>query len=378
MGLLDYYKQFQGLSDDEVSAELRERSAERKAKALERVDPADLSRTTWPGLPHPYVVSAITYAARRGMHTYADPNASELRSEIAHRLGVEDRRVAVGNGIAQLMSEATAELLEPGDELVTPWPSYPLYPILARRFHGRAVPVPGFGSEPILAAINDKTRIVVVCNPNDPTGDLLGVDELDDMLGRLPERVVVFLDEALVDYVDAQPRDAALELIERHPRLLVFRTFSKAWGLAGLRCGFVVGGEGSEAVLEHLEPDLGIDELAQAGVLEALRTTGTRIDERVALVRKQRARVVEGLRDTPYEVAPTQANVVWIKLPGVDGAELARRLETHHVLVQSGGGIGSPDHVRASVHLPEHADRLLWALDLAATEDAAHDGAHAR
>ena len=363
MGLLDYYKQFEALSEEEVSEELRRQAAERKAKALERVEPIDLSRTTWPGLPHPYVVNSITYAARRGLNKYADPHATELRSEIAHRHGVEPARVVVGNGAAQLLASTATALLEPRDELITAWPSYPLYPVLARRCHGHAVPVPGFGADPLLAAVNDKTRIVAVCNPNDPTGELMALDELDHLLASLPERVVTFLDEALVDYADKMPDDGSIELLARHERLLVFRTFSKAWGLAGLRCGYVVGPEGSEALLEQLEPDLGVDELAQAGALEALRSTGPRVAKGVMTARAQRDRVVEALSGTPVEVMPSQANVVWMRARGIDGAELARRLERHGVIVQPGGAIGAPEYIRASVHLPQHAERLMHALE---------------
>ena len=363
MGLLDYYKQFEGLSDEEYSERLRKESAERKAKALERVEPIDLSRTTWPGLPHPYVVNSITYAARRGLNRYADPHATELRSEIAHRHGVEPGRVVVGNGAAQLLSYAASALFEPRDELVTAWPSYPLYPVLARRSHGRAVPVPGFGADALLAAVNDRTRIVAVCNPNDPTGELMDLDELDHLLASLPERVVTFLDEALVDYAEKMPDDGSIDLLGRHERLLVFRTFSKAWGLAGLRCGYVIGPAGSEALLEQLEPDLGVDELAQAGALEALQSTGARVAKGIATVRAQRDRVVEALRGSAVEVAPSQANVLWMRVAGLDGAELARRLEHHGVIVQPGGAIGQPDRIRASVHLPQHAERLMHALE---------------
>lgn len=365
MGLLDYYRQFQGLSQEEVSEELRARAAERRARALERVEPVDLSRTTWPGLPHHSVVNAITFAARRGLHRYVDPRAGALRAELAHRHGVAPEQVVVGNGAAQLLASATAALLEPGDELVTPWPSYPLYPIMARRSHGRAVPVPGWGAEAVLRAINERTRIVVLCNPNDPTGQLIVQDELDGLLGSLPERVVVFVDEALVDYVDAQPVDASLELLERHPRLLVFRSFSKAWGLAGLRCGYAVGAPDAGTLLEQLEPDLGVNDLAQEGALEALRSTEGEVRRRARTVAEQRAAVLAAVKDSPYEVLPSQANVLWISLPGVDGAELAARLERQGVLVQAGGAIGSPSHVRASVHLPEHATRLVRALELA-------------
>ncbi len=363
MGLLDHYRQFQGLSEEEVTEELKRQSAERRAKALERVEPIDLSRTTWPGLPHPYVVNSITYAARRGLNRYADPHATELRAELAHRHGVETARVVVGNGAAQLLGAAAEAILEPGDELVTAWPSYPLYPVLARRARASAVPVPGFGAERLLAAVNDRTRVVVVCNPNDPTGELMSVDELDHLLASLPERVVTLLDEALVDYADQMPEDASIDLLERHDRLLVFRTLSKAWGLAGLRCGYAVGPDGSQPLIEQLEPALGVDELAQAGALEALRSTGPRVASRIATARAQRDRLVEALRGTPVEVQPSQANVLWMRARGMDGTELARRLELHGVIVQPGGALGQADHVRASVHLPQHAERLLHALE---------------
>jgi histidinol-phosphate aminotransferase len=369
VGLLDYYRQFQGLSEEEVNRDRRERARAERARALERVDPVDLSRTTWPERPHHYVVNAITYAARKGLHRYVDPHAGALRAEIAHHRGLQTGQVVVGNGAAQLLHSAAAALLEPGDELVTPWPSYPLYPVMARRSHGHAVPVPGFGVETVLRAVNDRTRIVALCSPNDPTGELLSSEDLDTLLRSLPERVVVFVDEALVDYVDAQPVDANLPLLEEHPRLLVFRSFSKAWGLAGLRCGYALGGPDSRALLEQLEPDLGVNEMAQEGALEALRSMEGHVRRRAETVARQRADVVEALAATPVEVRPSQANVLWLRLPGVDGAELAARLEREGVIVQAGGAIGEPDHIRASVHLPQHATRLVRALELAAQGD---------
>ena len=159
VGLLDYYRQFQGLSDEEVSEQLREVAAERRAKALERVEPIDLSHTTWPELPPSTVVNAVTYMARRGLHRYIDPHSAELRGELAASLAMPAEQVVVGNGAAQLLGAAIHALMEPGDELVTPWPSYPLYPLMARRARGHAVPVPGWGVDAILRAVNpDLTR----------------------------------------------------------------------------------------------------------------------------------------------------------------------------------------------------------------------------
>src|SRR6185312_1471964 len=225
---------------------------------------------------------------------------------------------------------------EPGDELVSPWPSYPLYPVIARRSRGHAVPVPGFGAEAVLRAINDRTRIVALCNPNDPTGELVAADDLAALLEALPERVVLLLDEALRDFVSTEPRDAVLDLLADHPRLLVFRTFSKAWGLAGLRCGYAVGGPGAEPLLAQLEPELGLNELAQAGALEALRAAPRIVAGRAAAVVRERARIAAGAAQAGLDVAPSEANVLWLAGPGIDGAELHRRLARQGVIVAAG------------------------------------------
>ena len=364
--LLRYYRQFEGLSEEEVNERLRSEAGERRARELARVEPIDLSRTTWAEYPPPAVVNAITYAARRGLHRYLDPHATALRSELAHRHGVEEERVVVGGGIAQLMGAAAQALLEPEDELVTPWPSYPLYPVIARRSRGHAVPVPGFGPEAVLRAVNDRTRLVALCNPNDPTGELVAAGDLAALLDELPERVVVLLDEALREFADAEPRDAALTLVAEHPRLLVFRTFSKAWGLAGLRCGYAVGGAGAEALLAQLEPELGLNELAQAGALEALRTAERVVGGRAAAVAGERARLAAAARGLGYDVVPSQANVLWIAAPGLDGADLYRRLERQGVIVAPGGALGDPARIRMTVPpARDAADRALRALESA-------------
>ncbi|MET0602060.1 MAG: aminotransferase class I/II-fold pyridoxal phosphate-dependent enzyme [Baekduia sp.] len=364
-GLLGYYKQFEGLSEDEINADLREQAAERRAKALSRVEPLDLSRTTWPDYPHPAIVNAITFAARRGLHRYLDRSSAELRSELAHRHGVDEGRLVVGDGVAQLISEAAAALLEPDDELITPWPSYALYPVVARHARGVAVPVAGFSVDGILEAVNGRTRLVALCNPNDPTGELLSVDELARLLERLPERTVVLLDEALRDFADAEPLDATLELLERFPRLLIFRTFSKAWGLAGLRCGYALGGPGAEPLLEQLAPELGVNELAQAGALEAVRTVGGVIEQRRATIAAHRDRLTAELRERGLDVGASQANVLWLPAPGPHGAsDLAARLDRSGIVVQTGNGVGAPDRVRLTVpHRPEDVDRFLRSLD---------------
>ena len=361
-----HYRQYEGMTEEEVSADLRAKAEERKQQALARVEPLDLSATTWPEYPPSTVVNAITYAARRGLHRYLDRHATALRSELAHYLGVAEERLVVGDGAAQLLGAAAQALLEPLDELVTPWPSYGLYPAIAHRARGRAVPVPGFGAQAVLRAVNERTRLVALCNPNDPTGELVSVDALRSLLEALPERVVVLLDEALRDFVDAEERDAALALVEEFPRLLAFRTFSKAWGLAGLRVGYAVGGPGAEPLLEQLEPELGLNELAQAGALEALRHAGGVVAGRAAMVAAERARLTAAVRELGLQVTPSQANVLWLRAEGASGGELARRLERHGIIVAPGGPLGDDARVRVSIQRPEAGDRLLRALELSA------------
>lgn len=366
MGLLDYYRQFEALSEEEVNRELRDEARERKQRELARVETLDLSQTAWPDLPHPNVVSAITYVARSGLQRYPALRAPELRSELSHRHGVPPARIAIGNGAAQLLSSATAAVMRPGQELLTPWPSYPLFPVMATRAHASAVParvtsVEGW-VQALLGALSERTRVVAIANPNDPTGERLPLGELRRLLAELPEEVVVFLDEALVELADPRETGGTLALLEEHPRLLVFRSFSKAWGLAGLRVGYALGGPGAEELLAQIEPDFGIGEIAQAGALEALRSCSELVANRALAVAQERARLLDALRARGFEAAESRVNFVWVRHPNVSGDELTARLGRVGVLVASGAALGEPGWVRIAVHRGPATDRLLDAL----------------
>lgn len=366
MGLLDYYRQFAGMSDEEITAQLREEADERRRRALARIEELDLSRTTWHELPHPDVVNAITFAARGALNVAPDPTAEELRRELGRRNGVEPDRVAVGHGAAQLLSAAAQVLLGADDELLTPWPSYGLYPVMAQRAGARATPVPG-GHDPerLLAAVTPATRAIALCNPNDPTGEHLGAAALRALLDALPERVSLLLDEALADFVTAEEPDATLALLDDHPRLLIFRTFSKIYGLAGLRAGYALGGPGSEQLLARMAPELGIGLPVQVGALEALRRCDAQVAQRRAAVAAERERLLGALHDLPLDAGPSEANVLWLRPTGLSGSELTMRLQRSGVRVMSGAGVGDEHHVRVTVQSAAASDRLLDALRIA-------------
>jgi histidinol-phosphate aminotransferase len=365
MGLLDYYRQFEAMSEEEVNQGLRAQAAERRRKALARVETLDLSQTTWPELAHPSIVTAITFIARRGLQRYPHLRGSQLHDGLATRHGVDSGRLILGNGAAELLSSATRALIAPGQRLITSWPSYPLYPIMARRAHGHAVPISGGIDALLKAAGEHDTRVIALASPNDPTGALLPAAELSRLLDGLPEGVAVLLDESLVEFADAQPTDSSLELLEHHPRLLVFRSFSKAWGLAGLRVGYALGAPGSEDLLAELAPDLGVSEVSQAGALEALRSCSELLAERVRLICAERVTLTAALRERSFEVTDSQANFLWAAHPSLDGGELVARLARAGVLVAGGDALGEPRHVRISVRDAACSERLLGALDKA-------------
>jgi histidinol-phosphate aminotransferase len=365
VSLLDYYRQFEGMSEEEVNEGLREEAAERRRKALTRVETLDLSQTTWPDLPHPRIVNAITFVARSGLQRYPQLHGQDLRNALAHRHGIDPARLILGNGAAELLNSATRALMSPGQLLLTSWPSYPLYPIMARRADGRAIPISGGVDALLQAAHEQEARVVALASPNDPTGELLPAAAVERLLDGLPDGVAVLLDESLVEFVDAQPVDATLGLLEGHPRLLVFRSFSKAWGLAGLRVGYALGGPGSEDLLAELEPDLGVSEVSQAGALEALRSCSGLLANHARQICEERRRLTAALRERRFEVSDSQANFLWAAHALLEGDELSARLARAGVLVAAGAALGEPRHVRISLRNASATDRLLGAIDKA-------------
>jgi histidinol-phosphate aminotransferase len=366
MGLLDYYRQFDDMSEAEVSERLLRKRDEERAKALAHIPLVDLSGTEWPEFPNSEVMNASIFVARGRINGYPDRHAEKLRRSLAARHDVDPERIVVGNGAAELLQSAAHALLAEGGELVTPWPSYPLYPLMAARAGGRPVAVDmtddRMDTQRTLAAIGDQTRALVICNPNDPTGTYVPADELAALLSGVPEHVEVLVDEAFVQFQDIEAEDACLRLTDAFPRLTVFRTFSKAYGLSGLRIGYAVGSRDSADLLTRIAPVLGVNALSQAAADYAVGIADREIDKRRRVVCEQRAQLLRELDDLDVETAPSQANFVWMKVDGMTGADLAARLERERVLVAPGGPLGADDHVRAAVRGANETSRLLLAL----------------
>jgi histidinol-phosphate aminotransferase len=356
VGFRDYYRQFDDLDEGKLNRDRRARREREKRLALERLPDLDLSGTEWPDLPHSEVINAAIARARGLVNRYPDRHAAAVRRLLAERHEIAPERIALGNGAAELLQAAALALLGRGDELLMTWPSYPLYPLLAA--HAGARPVVAEHGR-LSDAVTGRTRVVVICNPNDPTGDYLRSTELGALLAGLPADVRVLLDEALVHFQDVEALDACLSLVEAFPQLLVVRTFSKIYGLSGLRAGYAVSSDVD--LLATVAPVLGVNALTQAAVAHALRTGDAEIERRRRAVSRERARVTEGLSALGADVHPSQANFVWVQAPGLSGDALAQGLRRQGVIVAAGGPLGADDHVRAAVLGEAATDRLVRA-----------------
>jgi histidinol-phosphate aminotransferase len=360
MGFRDYYRQFEDFDPDELNRAMRERRHEERRRALERVPDLDLSGTEWPDLPHSEWVNAAIARARGRVNGYPDRYASGARRLLADRHGVAPEQIALGNGAAELLQSAAMALLNSGDELLMPWPSYPLYPLMAAHAYARPVAV---DRAALLDSVTERTRVVVICNPNDPTGEHVTSNELGELITALPDDVHVLLDEALVQFQDVEPVDACLRLVEAFPQLLVVRTFSKVYGLSGLRVGYAVSSDAK--LLAAIAPVLGVNALSQAAVEHALRTGDVEVERRRTAVARERARLLDGLNDMAIDATPSQANFVWLAAHGISASLLTQRLRDQGVVVAAGGPLGADDHVRATVRDSAATDRLLRALGIA-------------
>jgi histidinol-phosphate aminotransferase len=322
------------------------------------------NETPWP--PHPQVLEAVE-AALRGLNRYPDPQQALLRRRIAERTGVPAARVTVGNGSCEILLAAADAMLEPGAEIVYAWPSFSMYPHLAAMTGARAVTVPldehGVHDLPAMAReVTAATRIVIVCNPNNPTATGLPPVAIDEFVASLPRHVAVFLDEAYIEFSTLQDPDESLDLVSRHPNLVVLRTFSKVYGLCGLRVGYALGSEEFRLAVDRVRQPFSVNALAQAAAAEALRHQDE-VERRVERTAVERMHVESELAERGLETTDSQANFSWVSLGDRDEAELVGGLAERGVIVRAGAALGQEGWMRVTYGTRAENDRFLGALD---------------
>ncbi|MFJ8279577.1 histidinol-phosphate transaminase [Streptomyces griseoviridis] len=318
-----------------------------------------LSSNENPYPPLPGVMESVT-AAAASFNRYPDMACAGLTAELSDRFGVPAAHLATGTGsvgVAQQLLQATSG---PGDEVVYAWRSFEAYPIITQISGATSVRVPLTEGEvhdldAMADAITDRTRLIFVCNPNNPTGTVVRRAELERFLDRVPGDVLVVLDEAYREFIrDAEVPDG-VELYRDRPNVCVLRTFSKAYGLAGLRVGFAIAHEPVAAALRKTAVPFGVSQIAQEAAIASLRAEDALLG-RVGSLVGERTRVVDGLRAQGWTVPETQANFVWLRL-GERTAAFAEACERHGVVVRPFAGEG----VRVTVGETEANDIFLKA-----------------
>ncbi len=314
----------------------------------------------------------VAQAAQRvlaGTHRYPDPSYIALRRALADRYGVAPGRIALGNGSCDILLAAGEALLEPGAEVVYSWPAFSVYPHLAAASGARAIEVPLDGEdrhdlEAMAAELTVATRLVLVCNPNNPTSTAVGLDQVADFLERVPPHVCVILDEAYCEFsLRIGDPHASLDLLRAYPNLVVLRTFSKVYGLAALRVGYgLCGSEEFRAAVDQVRQPFFLNAAAQAAAVEALGHQDE-VERRVTRTLAARMSLEEELRRLGLWLAESDANFVWVHLPEeASEAEVVGGLRDRGVLVRAGASLGREGALRVTVGTEPENERLVEAL----------------
>ncbi|MGV9424085.1 histidinol-phosphate transaminase [Streptomyces sp. NPDC003656] len=316
-----------------------------------------LSSNENPYPPLPGVMERVT-AAVAEFNRYPDMACTALMSELAERFGVPLSHIATGTGsvgVAQQLVQATSG---PGDEVIYAWRSFEAYPIITQVSGARSVQVPLTDGDvhdldAMADAITDRTRLIFVCNPNNPTGTVVRRAELERFLDRVPSDVLVVLDEAYREFIRDPEVPDGIELYRERPNVCVLRTFSKAYGLAGLRVGFAIAHEPVAAALRKTAVPFGVSHIAQEAAIASLQAEDELLG-RVGSLVCERQRVAEALRAQGWTVPESQANFVWLRL-GERTTEFAEACERHGVVVRPFAGEG----VRVTIGETEANDIFL-------------------
>jgi histidinol-phosphate aminotransferase len=334
---------------------------------LERVVKLASNESPFPPLPE---VAAVVAASLAALNRYPDGPARALRRALAERHGVGPDEVVVGNGSCELILMAGQALLDPGTTVIHAAPSFALYPHLAAAAGAEAVAVPlsdddGHDLDAMAAAVDERTRLVVVCNPNNPTGVYRSADRVEAFLDLLPEDLPVLVDEAYFDFVDLPDAGRVMSMARDRPNLLVTRTFSKAHGLCGLRVGYGVGGAGWVDAIDRVRQPFNTNALAQAAAIESMRHPAA-LARRVREVVAERERVQAALSGTTWGFTPSRANFILVRPdadPAVDSSRVHEQLLRLGVIVRDGASLGCPGRLRVSIGTPDENAAFLSARE---------------
>lgn len=324
-----------------------------------------MSSNESPFAPHPAVAEAIT-AAGRNVNRYPDPSGSAFREKLAETYDMAAEQIVLGNGSCEILLAGAQVLLEPGAELIYAWPSFSMYPHLAAMTGATAVEVPLTSDhrhdlDAMLAAITPKTKMILVCNPNNPTGTFVDFDAINSFVSEVPSDVCIVIDEAYIEFVEDVDRDGLLPLVIEHDNVVITRTFAKIYGLAGLRVGYGFAPLAFKQAIDLVRQPFSVNLVAQAAATEALNHPDD-VVERVGATLAERQWVETELREAGFATAETQTNFSWIDLGELDEDVVVDGLAKEGIIVRAGKALGAPGFIRASYCEHDEHVRFIAAM----------------
>ncbi len=314
--------------------------------------------------PPPAAVVEAVAAACRGGNIYCDHRAAAVREALAARLGLAVEQVTVGAGSVALLYQLATAYVDPGDEAVAPWISFEAYPISVQTMGGTLVRAPltsghAFDLDAVAAAVTGRTKLVLLATPNNPTGTAVSTASVARLVESIPDDVVVLVDEAYREFADPALGDPVGDLLPRFDNVAVARTFSKAYGLAGLRVGYMAAHPEIVSAIDKCLIPFNVSGPAQAAALAVLRDDDAAAEARANIdaIKVERGRVAAALAAGGWDIPDAQANFVWLHL-GERADEVCIALERRGVVVRPFSGIG----IRVTIGTPAQNDRFLTTL----------------
>jgi histidinol-phosphate aminotransferase len=306
------------------------------------------------------IVAAVT-AAAAGANRYADHRATAVRERLSTWLSVGVEHITVGAGSVGLLQQLFLTYVDPGDEVVYPWRSFEVYPVYTQLMAGVGVTTPldadhAFDLDAVAAAVTDRTKLVLLATPNNPTGTALSTADMATLLDGISPATIVVIDEAYREFLDPSLGDPVRDLIPRYRNVVVTRTFSKAQGMAGIRAGYAIADPDVIASIDKTLFPFAVSALAQAGAIAAIDAEAE-ISERVANILSERARVIAVLGTAGWKLPDAQANFVYLPI-GERTDEIYLELERRGVVTRPFSNEG----IRVTISTPEENDRFLDTL----------------
>ena len=320
--------------------------------------------------PAPSAVSTLQKQAA-SVSLYPDGNCYYLKEALSQHLGVSPAHLIVGNGSDEIIELIAKAFLNEGEETIVADPTFSEYDFATKIMGGRTIVVPTkdltHDLEAMLAAVTDKTKLVFICNPNNPTGTLVDKASVDAFLDKLPQDVITIFDEAYYEYVTAENYPQTVEYVQAGRKVIVLRTFSKIYGLAGLRVGYGISTPEIIGMLHRVKEPFNVNLLAQAAAVAALKDTD-HLEKSRAVNDEGKNYLYQEFEKMGLFYQPTHANFIWVQVKA-DSQTVFAKLLRRGVIIRTGDIFGAPDVIRVTIGTPEQNQRFIAALRDVLTEE---------